>query len=85
MFEKEKNEIIRAILEGKSLENIDFFLKSKCFVKNAQLKGYIIKTIPPQREFTITLVSPEKETEEIILTVAIKNSKALFPKIRAVS
>jgi hypothetical protein len=82
-FEALQKTLAAAIASARSLDEIEAWLKSQQCVKSVQLENYLLKSNPPQRDFTVEFRMENGSTVKKIINIFdLGNQQFRFHKLR---
>jgi hypothetical protein len=58
-----------AIAKARSLEEIEAWLRAQQGVKSVQLADYLLKSYPPQRDFIVEFLLPDRSTVKKVVNI----------------
>ncbi|MBA4535213.1 hypothetical protein [Brevibacillus halotolerans] len=82
-FETLEKTLATVIDSAQSIAEIEAWLKSHHCVKSVQLAGYLLKSNPPQREFTVEFkIESGSTVKKIVNIFELGNQQFQFYKLR---
>ena len=82
-FEALQKTLAAVIASARSLDEIEAWLKSQQCVKSVQLENYLLKSNPPQRDFTVEFRMENGSTVKKIINIFdLGNQQFRFHKLR---
>jgi hypothetical protein len=82
-FEALQKTLAAVIASARSLDEIEAWLKSQQCVKSVQLENYLLKSNPPQRDFTVEFTMENGSTVKKIINIFdLGNQQFQFRKLR---
>lgn len=82
-FEVLEKALSTAINSARSLDEIEEWLKTQASVKSVQLSSYLLKSNPPQRDFTVEFYMQAGSTiTKIVNIFDLGNQQFRFHKLR---
>ena len=82
-FEKLQTSIAEIVRNSNSLNELETDLRSQRCIDFVRLKEYVVKTVPPRREFTIGIrVEGGTIREKVVTIVIIEDDQYEFHEMR---